>query len=96
MTDQPTDTDQPSRDKPSLDDQADIAALMIAAADDRDGMAAAIRQITVGELPALFLAALEVGGSLVRLTDRGADRGEIPTTRDVLRALIESCREQMP
>ena len=67
---------------------ADVVALMLAAADDRQGMADTILALTVDEASELLLSAIEAGGTLVRLGDRNPDA----TPRELLAALLASCR----
>ena len=67
---------------------ADSIALMLAAADDRAGMADTIRALTFNEAAELLLAAVETGGSLVRMGDKNPNA----TPREILAALLASCR----
>ena len=74
----------------TLSDHGDAAALMLAAVDDREAMAAAFRSLTLGDAATLLLSAIEAGGTLVRLGDRYPDQ----TPRSLLGALIASCRAE--
>lgn len=84
-------TERPEQAERILTNHADAAALMLAGVDDRDAMATTIRGLTHGEAAELLLSAVEVGATVVRLTDD--HRGK--TAREVLGALIDSCRQEM-
>lgn len=69
--------------------RADAAALMIAAVDDRPGLDALLKTLLVKDLPALLLAAIEVGGTMVRFGD---EQPRI-TARETLDCLQKAFRE---
>lgn len=68
------------------EDAADVAALMLAAVDDREAFNLALKAVTYGQVPGLLHAALEIGATLVRHGDRGA------SPREMLGVMIEELR----
>lgn len=73
----------------TIPNHADAAALMIAAVDDRPAMSSMLKTLELKDLPDLFLAAIEVGGTLVRF----GDEQPIATARDTLKAMLAAFNE---
>ena len=69
---------------------ADAAALMLAAADDREALDAFLKTLTHTEAAALLISALEVGASLVNMGDRSPQH---VAPRATLSRLISVTRE---
>lgn len=64
-------TEQPSEQEVDhLTKSADVAALMLAAAEDREAFDEMARSVTLAEAPGMLYAALELGGTLVRYSDQ--------------------------
>lgn len=68
---------------------ADAAALMLAAVDDRAAMSSMLKTLKFSDLPDLLLAAVEVGGTMVRLGDDTPDAN----SRDILNGMLAAFRE---
>ncbi len=86
-------TEQPPE---SVQPHKDLIGLLLAACDDRHAFDAVLKTVTMGELPALFLAVCDIVGSLLMWTDRGRDDGDIPerlTVRSLLVALRAALEE---
>ncbi|WP_375003717.1 hypothetical protein [Aeromicrobium sp. CTD01-1L150] len=74
---------------PTISTHADVAALMIAAVDDRPAMSELLKTLRVGDLPDMFLAAIEVGGTMIRFGDELAEA----SARDTLDGMLSAFRE---
>lgn len=72
-----------------LNNRADVAAMMLAGCDDSEALKAAVSQLTEREAAQLVGAALSVGATVVRMTDRGG-----VTAREALSAVVAACRER--
>jgi hypothetical protein len=71
--------------------RGDVAALMLAAADDPEVVVDVIRGLTYGEAAEWLVSAVLLGGQLVRVGDSHPDR----TVREVLGAVIAACRRDV-
>lgn len=75
-----------------LTNRADAAALMLAAADDPDAIPAVIGTMTYEDAARMLVAALMVGGTMVRLADNaGGTRNDV---RTVLGSCISVCASE--
>ena len=72
-----------------LTSYADAAALILAAADDRQAFDAVVKSLTFHDAAKLLLSALEVSASVVTFADQ---HGAAP--RETLGALIAGCRSE--
>lgn len=82
-------------EKKILTNRADVASLMLAAADDQQALLMFVADLEPTEAGELLSCALVMGGTLVRVGDRAAAAGQPQTPRDLLAAVLDTCRGEL-